>query len=223
MTRSAAPMMKSEYFSHSFLSCSRRTSSSTSSNNSDTYQKSHARAKRQAAVPRSEPFPSGRAISYRYGAGKAKLAADQRVNRRKSARHRLSADRLSRSRRLAQLPLHHLAVGIARQRLGGERDRFRHLVVGQPLRAPGAQRLGGDGVARHHHRMHALAEHRAGLRDDRTFDHAGMAREHRFDLGGIDLETAAVDHVLLAIEHAHEIVGVDRADVAGMPEAAGEG
>src|SRR3954467_14481978 len=29
-------MMKIEYFSHSFLSCSRRTSSSTSSNNSDT-------------------------------------------------------------------------------------------------------------------------------------------------------------------------------------------
>src|SRR5215467_8156636 len=175
MTRSAAPMMKSEYFSHSFLSCSRRTSSSTSSNNSVTCQKSHARAKRQAAVPRSEPFPSGRAISYRYGAGKAKLAADQRVNRRKSTRHRLSADRLSRSQLLAQLPLHHLAVGVARQRLGGA------------------------GVARHHHRMHALAEHRAGLRDDRTFDHAGMAREHRFDFGGIDLETAAVDHVLLAI------------------------
>ena len=40
---------------------------------------------------------------------------------------------------LAQLPLHHLAVGVARQRLRGQRHRLRHLVVRQPLGAPGAQ------------------------------------------------------------------------------------
>src|SRR6266513_371606 len=66
------------------------------------------------------------------------------------------------------------------------------------------------------------AGHRTGFGDDRALDHARMTGEHRFDLGGIDLQAAAVDHVLLAIEHTHEIVGVDRAEVAGMPEAAGK-
>src|SRR5207237_4170323 len=70
--------------------------------------------------------------------------------------------------------------------------------------------------------MYAFAEHRARLGDDCALDHAGVTGEHGFDLGGINLQTAAVDHVLLAIEHPHEIVGVDRTKVAGMPEAAGK-
>src|SRR3984893_7648381 len=70
--------------------------------------------------------------------------------------------------------------------------------------------------------MHALAEHRTGFCDDGALDHARVAGENGFDLGGIDLQAAAVDHVLLAIEHADKIVGIDRTEIAGMPEAAGK-
>src|SRR5437879_9267993 len=46
-----------------------------------------------------------------------------------------------------------------------------------------------------------------------------MSSKHRLDLRGIDLQSAAVDHVLLAIEYADEILRIDRAEIAGMPEA----
>jgi hypothetical protein len=49
-----------------------------------------------------------------------------------------------------------------------------------------------------------------------------VAGEHRFHLGRIDLQTAAVDHVLLAVEDAHEALRVDRAEIAGAPEASDE-
>ncbi len=70
--------------------------------------------------------------------------------------------------------------------------------------------------------MHALAQHRARLCDDRALDDAGMTGKHGFDLGGIDLQAAAVDHVLLAIEYPHQILRVDRTEIAGVPKAAGE-
>src|SRR5258705_11810751 len=49
-----------------------------------------------------------------------------------------------------------------------------------------------------------------------------MAGQHRLHLGGINLEAAAIDHVLLPVEHAYEILFIDRAEIAGMPEAAGK-
>src|SRR5258705_11390331 len=70
--------------------------------------------------------------------------------------------------------------------------------------------------------MHALAEYRAGFCDDRALDHIGMAGQHRLHLSGINLEAAAIDHVLLPVEHPHEILFIDRAEIAGMPEAAGK-
>src|ERR1700685_1508270 len=70
--------------------------------------------------------------------------------------------------------------------------------------------------------MHALAQHRAWLGDDRALDHAGVAGHDGFHLRGIDFQAAAVDHVLLAIEHAHEVFLTDRAEIAGVPEAAGK-
>src|SRR5258708_25699938 len=130
---------------------------------------------------------------------------------------------LRRQPRLAQLPLHDLAIGIARQRPRRQVDRLRHLVIREPLGAPRAQRLGADAaVAGHDHRMHALAQHRAGLCDDGALDDAGMSGKHGFDFGGIDLQAAAVDHVFLAIEYPHQIVRVDRTEIAGVPKAAGE-
>jgi hypothetical protein len=36
----------------------------------------------------------------------------------------------------------------------------------------------------------------------------------------VDLVAAAVDHVLLAVEHPHIVVGVLRPDIAGAPVAA---
>src|SRR6185436_8103074 len=61
--------------------------------------------------------------------------------------------------------------------------------------------------------------HRARFGDDRALYHVGVAGQHRLDLGGIDLQSTAVDHVLLAVEYANEILGIDRAEIAGMPEA----
>src|SRR5206468_13067450 len=81
------------------------------------------------------------------------------------------------------------------------------------------QHLDPDPATGHHDRMHTLAQHRARLGDDRALDHVGVPGQHRLDLRGIDLQAAAVDHVLPAIEYANEIVSINRAEVAGMPEA----
>src|SRR5260370_33501737 len=129
--------------------------------------------------------------------------------------------RLRRGPRLAQPLFHHLAIGIARQRLRGERHRLRHLVVRKPFGAPGAQGLSPDvAVPGHDHGVDTLAQHRTGFGDDGALDDIGMAGEHGFDLGGIDLQPAAIDHVFLPIEHPNEILLVDRTEVARMPEAA---
>ena len=46
-----------------------------------------------------------------------------------------------------------------------------------------------------------------------------MAAQHRFEIARIDVEAAADDHVLLAIEERQKAVGVEAADVAGADEA----
>ena len=70
--------------------------------------------------------------------------------------------------------------------------------------------------------MHPFAQHRAGFGDHRAFEHRWMCVQGVFDLDGVDLVTAAVDHVLLAVNHFHITLGVNRPDITGMPEATGE-
>jgi O-acetyl-ADP-ribose deacetylase (regulator of RNase III) len=126
----------------------------------------------------------------------------------------------SRSSRFISLPLALRGSGSAHQvkRLG-------HLVVGQPRGAVGAQRGASSSrgaPAGVHEGMHPLAQHRAGAADDGRLHHAGPGHQHVLDLDRIDLVAAAVEHVLLAVEHAHIALGVDRAQVARMPVAGGE-
>ncbi len=82
-------------------------------------------------------------------------------------------------------------------------------VVGESLGAPGAARRPAFDVdlRDHHDSMHALAQHRARLGDDRASTTAGWPASTDSTSAGIDLrEPAAVDHVLLPVEHADEIV-----------------
>ena len=70
--------------------------------------------------------------------------------------------------------------------------------------------------------MHAFPQHRA-----RNPHHRGLhdpRRRHQaiLDLDREDLVSAPVDHVLLAVEDAHETRAVDAAQVAGVPPASGE-
>src|SRR5206468_7862822 len=71
-------------------------------------------------------------------------------------------------------------------------------------------------------RMHTLPEDRAGPADHRAFDDVFVRGENRFDLRRIDFMPTAIEHVLLAIEHADEALGIDTAEIAGVPEAAGK-
>src|ERR1700738_1206916 len=66
----------------------------------------------------------------------------------------------------AQRGLEYLAVRVARQAVGQERDDVRHLVVGEEFRAVRLQlRFLKLSCARHHARRHALAEDRVGSSD----------------------------------------------------------
>src|SRR5262245_55790254 len=85
--------------------------------------------------------------------------------------------------------------------------------------------MGGKLLARHavagktDNGVRALAEHWTGPWDDGSLHHIGMAHERVLHLDAVNLVAAAVDHVLLAVEHAHVALGIDRADVARAPEA----
>src|SRR3954467_6423486 len=103
-----------EYLSHSFLSCSRRTSSSTSSNNSDTYANPMPVRVRAPKRSRQESRPH---VAARYPNDMAvarQSEPDQGVNHPEEPGARPPS---SGSQELPQLPFQHLAIGIARQRL----------------------------------------------------------------------------------------------------------
>ena len=60
------------------------------------------------------------------------------------------------------------------------------------------------------------------MSDDRRLDDAFDPHQRAFDFGRIDLEAATINHVLLAVGDPHVTIGIDGADVAGFPVAAGE-
>jgi hypothetical protein len=57
-----------------------------------------------------------------------------------------------------------------------------------------------DGVTEHDKGVDTLAEHRVWLRHDGDLDDGWMFEQNVFDLGGVDLEPAPVDHILDAID-----------------------
>ena len=70
--------------------------------------------------------------------------------------------------------------------------------------------------------MNALAEHRAWLGHDRDLDDSRMFEQHVLDLGGVDLEPAAVDHILDAIDDPQVALLVHDPEIAGLPVSGDE-
>ena len=65
--------------------------------------------------------------------------------------------------------------------------------------------------------MNALAEHRAWLRHDRDLDDGWMFEQNVLDLRGVDLESAAVDHILDAIDDPQIALLIHDPEIAGFP------
>ena len=124
-----------------------------------------------------------------------------------------------RSSRLSTLPV------VVRGRTLGELDRLRALEVGEAVPAPGRdlRRRGGRVRCRDDDRVHGLAPGRIWPADDRDVGHRRMLREHRLDLGRVDVLPAADDHVLGPVQDVEVAVSGQAGDVAGpVPAAVGE-
>src|SRR6266446_10055795 len=120
---------------------------------------------------------------------------------------------------LAQLTLHDLADGAARQGLaelhGGQALRLAELPVGPFPDLVPAHRGTVAAHAKRHRRFAPLFARDA---DHRYVHHVGMPQQQPLDVGGIDVEAAGNDHVLLAIEQDDEAILVDLAHVARLEE-----
>src|SRR5215212_11665220 len=82
-------------------------------------------------------------------------------------------------------------------------DELRHLVWGEVVLAVGDEVFLRQRAAllRHHEDLHRLAPIFVGHADDHSLDDIGVLVEHLFDLPRIDLETARVDDLLLAVNY----------------------
>src|SRR5215217_1910896 len=104
-----------------------------------------------------------------------------------------------------ELPPQHLPVRAARQ-FGDEDDPRRDLVRGDPPSTVVAQRplvdlRGGD-----YERGHIFAQHRVGDRRHGRLPHGLVLLKRSLDLGGVQLETAAVDALLTAADHVDQAI-----------------
>src|SRR6516225_6571530 len=120
---------------------------------------------------------------------------------------------------LAQLTLHDLADRAARQGLteldGDQPLRLAELSVGPFL----DRVLGWIGAIPSHAEGHRrLAPLLARNADHGDIDHVRVLEQQHLDVGGIDVEAAGNDHVLLAVEQDDEAVLVDPAHVARLEE-----
>ena len=79
-----------------------------------------------------------------------------------------------------------------------------------------------DSVTEHDEGVNALAKHRAGLGHDRDLDDGGMFEQDVLDLGSVDLEPAAVDHVLDAIDDPQIALLIHDPEIAGLPVSGAE-
>ncbi|MCY1262804.1 hypothetical protein D9M70_110930 [compost metagenome] len=83
-----------------------------------------------------------------------------------------------------------------------------HLLLGQ-----GHARLGND------ENLDRLARLFVRHTDGRALQHARQSGQHVFELVRVHVETGHQDHVFLAIDNAHEAIGLDQRDVAGLQPA----
>src|SRR5262249_29159864 len=123
----------------------------------------------------------------------------------------------------AKFALHDLANGTARQRFAElHRDqplRLAELAVGPVADLLFARRGARAGIrAAHAERHRRFAPLLARNADDGDVDDVGMLEQQHLDVGGIDVEAARDDHVLLAVEQDDEPVLVDAAHVARLEE-----
>src|SRR5687767_3455588 len=120
---------------------------------------------------------------------------------------------------LAQRAAQDLAdVGL--RQIGAELDVLRPLVAGELLLAVLEHVLLGKlRVLLHHEHLRHLARMLVGHADRGALEHAGMHRQHLLDLVRVHVEARHQDHVLLAVDDAHEALLVHDADVAGVQEA----
>src|ERR1035437_5734072 len=97
----------------------------------------------------------------------------------------------------------------------------RVLVGRNPLLDEGDQLLGIDGLARlgRDHGVDLLAEFLVGHPDDGGLGHLGMHVDDLLDLARVDVEAAADDQLLLAIDDEEEAFVVDVADVTAVEPA----
>src|SRR5690349_12563411 len=121
---------------------------------------------------------------------------------------------------VAQFALEHLADRAARE-LVDDREVRDTLRLAEPLVRPRAQRLGVDRRAFAHDdpRRRRLAPALGGNAGDRRVGDRGMLAEHRLEVARVEVEAAADDHVLAAIDEREKAVVVEAADVAGADEA----
>ena len=116
---------------------------------------------------------------------------------------------------VAQTALEQLSIRIARQRRRRKSDRLRYLVIGQVDRAVGAYRIGVEIAGRGmQNGVDTFSQDRTRRAYDCGFDYTRQLHQHVFHFGRVDLVAAAIDHVFLAIEDAHEILCVIRSDIA---------
>ena len=121
---------------------------------------------------------------------------------------------------LPELELHDLAARVERQRVD-ELDAS-ELVLGQPLPRPLQDLVGirGRSLARGTTNATRLSPIRSsGTPTTATWAIAGWQEQHAFDLGGVGVEAAHDEHVLLAVGDVEVAVGVDEPDVAGAQPA----
>src|SRR3954447_14605859 len=107
-------------------------------------------------------------------------------------------------------------AGVGARQLRAQLVVARPLVVREARLGEGAQlaeidRLPHLGL---HDRVHALAPFVVGDAEHRRVEHLRMCVQHRFDLGGIDVDAAGDDHVLLAVADVDVTLFVDVRDVA---------
>src|SRR5439155_27207205 len=127
-----------------------------------------------------------------------------------------------RAERLLQASLQDLAGRVPRQLV--DRDApAGHLVAGDSLAAPSAERFGVEAVPGDDVGDGDLATLRVGPTEDRGFGDGGVGEQQLLDLDGIELGPLVVDHVVGAALEVEEAVGVDGGEVAGIEPAVAEG
>lgn len=78
---------------------------------------------------------------------------------------------------------------------------------------------GGEAVADYDEGAGNFSSLEVGLGDDSAIADGGMFEQDGFDFGGGDGESLVFDHLLAAVEHVEEAVGVGADDVAGVVPA----